>query len=333
MDDVTTTEPTAVDAASEPASSRRRMLQVLAAGAAGAAAAGVAGVVGAGSAAAADGDPLKLGDSTNTHTSVTIVNYTGATVPASTTIEAGDETAGNNTILTNNFGGQGTALLGVAGSTGNQQIGIIGWSKKPGGTGLIGFTGNAGAYGGEFFGGQAELRLRPGGAAPTTLTNAHQAGELYEDADANLWLCVAAGTPGTWRMLSGPKAAGALTLLPSPARVYDSRTADGPLAGGSSRTVSLAQGTVAGTPTPAVPAGATGALISLTLDATVQSGFLSVFAAGLAYPGTSNANWYTTGQILAVTTVSAVDAAAAVTLNAGGPGRTEVIVDVIGFYA
>ncbi|HKA03287.1 MAG TPA: hypothetical protein VKD67_03130 [Acidimicrobiales bacterium] len=44
-------------------------------------------------AGAADGDPLKLGDSTNTHTAPTIVNYTGPTVPASTTIEAGDETA------------------------------------------------------------------------------------------------------------------------------------------------------------------------------------------------------------------------------------------------
>ncbi|HKA03286.1 MAG TPA: hypothetical protein VKD67_03125 [Acidimicrobiales bacterium] len=198
---------------------------------------------------------------------------------------------------------------------------------------MIGFTGNAGAYAGEFFGGVAELRLRPGGAAPTTLTNAHQAGELYEDADANLWLCVAPGTPGTWRMLSGPKAAGTLTLLPSPVRVYDSRIGDGPLAGGSSRTVSLAEGTAAGAPTPAVPTGATGALLSVTLDATVDSGFLSVFAAGLAYPGTSNANWFATGQILAVTTVSAVDAAAGVTLFAGGPGRSQVIIDVIGFYA
>ena len=55
-----------------------------------------------------------------------------------------------------------------------------------GGTGIVGFTGGAGAYGGEFFGGLAEVRLRPGGAAPITLTNAHQVGEMYEDQDETL---------------------------------------------------------------------------------------------------------------------------------------------------
>jgi hypothetical protein len=231
-------------------------------------------------------------------------------------------------------------VLGVASGNGNQKIGMIGWSKKALGTGVVGFTGGAGAYGGEFFGGLAELRLRPGGAAPTTLANAHQAGELYEDADANLWLCVAAGTPGTWRRLAGPTAAGALTLLPTPVRVYDSRppggpaaTNDGPLGGGATRTVSLTEGFVGTTATPAVPAGSTGALISLTLDATVDAGFLAVFAGGVPYPGTSNANWFATGQILAVTTASAVDASGAVTIYAGGGGTTQFVIDVIGFFA
>ena len=311
--------------------SRRQLLRRLAVGAAGAAAASVAGVIAARPAAAADGDPLTLG-ALNTHGFETDVNYSGPTLPASFNIQAGDETKANIDILTNVFAGAGTALLGVASGNGNQQIGIIGWSKKPGGTGLVGFTGNAGAYGGEFFGGLAELRLRPGGAAPPTLTNAHQAGELYEDADANLWICVAPGTPGSWRLLAGRQTAGALTLLPAPVRVYDSRLSDGPLAGGSSRTVSLTEGHVGTTPTAAVPAGATGALLSLTLDATVQSGFLAVFAAGIAFPGTSNANWFQDGQILAVTTVSAVDAAGAVTVFAGGPGRTQFLIDIIGFY-
>jgi len=323
MDDVTADTTT---------TSRRRLLGGLVAGAAGAAAASVAGVVAARPAAAADGDPLTLG-ALNTHAFVTDVNYSGPTEPASVNIQAGDETKANIAILTDVFAGAGTALLGVASGNGNQQIGVIGWSKKPGGTGLVGFTGDAGAYGGEFFGGLAELRLRPGGAAPPTLTDAHQAGELYEDVDANLWICVAAGTPGTWRLLSGPKTAGALTLLSPPVRVYDSRASDGPLAGGSSRTVGLTEGRAATALTPAVPVGATGALISLTLDATIRSGFLAVFAAGIAFPGTSNANWYQDGQILAVTTVSAVDATGAVTVFAGGPGQTQFIIDVIGFYA
>lgn len=332
---VTTTGPSDAPVAT----TRRHLLRGLAVGAAGAAAAGVAGVVAARPAAAADGDPLNVGE-TNTFSTATNVNFDGATTPASFNIQSGDETTANNTILTNAFAGSGAALLGVASGNGNQQIGIIGWSKKALGTGVIGFTGGAGAYGGEFFGGLAELRLRPGGNAPTTLSNAHQAGEIYEDQDANLWLCVAAGTPGTWRLLSGPKAAGALTLLPTPVRVYDSRppggpaaTNDGPLGGGATRAVNLAAGFVGATPTPAVHAGSTGALISLTLDATVGSGFVAIFTGGAAYSGTSNANWFQSGQILAVTTVSAVDAASAVTVYAGGPGSTQFVIDVIGFYA
>ena len=52
-----------------------------------------------------------------------------------------------------------------------------------------------------------------------------------------------------------------------------------------------------------------------------------------AWPGTSNVNWYTNGQILAVTTVTAVDATAKVTVHAGGPGSTQFVIDVIGYYA
>jgi hypothetical protein len=125
---------------------------------------------------------------------------------------------------------------------------------------------------------------------------------------------------------------GLLTSLPAPVRVYDSRpggNADGPLAGGQERTVSLA----GHASTPAVPTGAAAALISLTLDDTAAAGFLSVFANGIAWPGTSNANWYTSDQILAVTTVTAVDAAAKVTVRAGGSGSTQFVIDVIGFYA
>ena len=108
-----------------------------------------------------------------------------------------------DTILDTNFESAGTAFIGIANGGGPQKIGVIGWSKQALGTGVIGFTGGAGAYGGEFFGGLAEVRLRPGGDAPITLTTAHKAGELYEDATGTLWLCVLDGTPGTWREIGG----------------------------------------------------------------------------------------------------------------------------------
>ena len=62
------------------------------------------------------------------------------------------------------------------------------------------------------------------------------------------------------------------------------------------------------------------------------AGFLSVFANGIAWPGTSNTNWYTNGQIVAVTTVTAVDAGAKVTVHAGGNGSTQFVIDIIGYY-
>ena len=169
------------------------------------------------------------------------------------------------------------------------------------------------------------------GTPPPTRTDAHVKGELTSDVNGDLWFCVADGTPGTWRQVSGANTSCQLHLLATPVRVYDSRpggTNDGPLAGGASRNISLA-----GTTTlPAVPAGATGAMVSLTLDSTVSSGFLALFAKGIAWPGNSNANWYTNGQILAVTSVTDVDTTAAATVLAGGPGSTQIIIDVIGYY-
>ena len=202
-------------------------------------------------AAAADGDPLLVG-ATNTHTLPTNVNYSGATTAASFNIQSGDQTAANDGILNGLFANAGTALLGVASGNGNQNIGITGWSKKPLGTGVVGFTGGAGAYGGEFFGGLAEVRLRPGGEAPITLTNAHAVGELYEDATGELWLCIAAGSPGTWRQIAGPTTAGAFHAI-SPRRVYDSREdALGKLAPDEERVLSMATSTD-GTPDVVAP--------------------------------------------------------------------------------
>lgn len=86
-------------------------------------------------------------------------------------------------------------------------------------------------------GGVAEVRLRPCGAAPITLTNAHQVGELYEDETGVLWTCVAAGTPGTWREIAGPASAGAFHAI-APQRVYDSRP-DRALVPGTDRVISV----------------------------------------------------------------------------------------------
>src|SRR3954452_14913489 len=90
---------------------------------------------------------------------------------------------------------------------------------------------------------RAALQVGDTGTAPPTRTDAHVKGELTTDVNGDLWFCVADGTPGTWRQVSGASTSGQLHLLATPVRVYDSRpggTNDGPLSGGGSRNISLA---------------------------------------------------------------------------------------------
>ena len=304
---------------------RRSMLRSLAVGAA---AAGAATLVTTGrSAYAADGDPVTMGQ-TNDFNTATNVNYKGATVAASVNVQSGDETTANNTILNNNFNSAGAALLGVASGNGNQGIGIIGWSKKPLGTGLVGFTGGAGAYGGEFFGGLAEVRLRPGGAAPISLTNAHQVGEMYEDQDGTLWICTTAGSPGTWREIAGPATAGSFHAI-EPRRVYDSRPGS-KLSPGEDRVISVANSTD-GT-LDVVPSKATAVALTVTVTETEgNGGFVAVRPAGSVYNGTSSVNWFGPNQNLATTVITGLDADRRITLRAGAQ-YTAIVVDVTGYY-
>ena len=305
--------------------SRRAMLRSVALGVA---AAGAATVVTSGRVAhAADADPVTMGQ-TNEFNTATNVNFKGATTAASFNVQSGDETTANNTILNNNFNSAGAALLGVASGNGNQGIGIIGWSKKALGTGVVGFTGGAGAYGGEFFGGLAEVRLRPGGAAPITLTNAHQVGEMYEDQDGTLWICTAAGSPGTWREIAGATTAGSFHAI-APRRVYDSRSSS-KLVPDQDRTVSVANSTD-GT-LDVVPIKATAVALTVTITETEGTGgFVAVRPAGSAYNGTSSINWWAPNQSFATTVITGLDADRQITLRAGAQ-RTQIIVDVTGYY-
>ncbi len=71
------------------------------------------------------------------------------------------------------------------------------------GTATLGsaFVGNsAQKYGAELGGGKAPVLLVPASAAgrPQAASGAHAKGELYVDANGDLFLCTASGTPGTW---------------------------------------------------------------------------------------------------------------------------------------
>ena len=205
--------------------------------------------------------------------------------------------------------------------------------------GMYGFSANKAGVAG--FGDKAAFHAIGTKTVANMLLDPHTKGDIIATDNGDLYVCVADGTPGTLRKVAGTATAGSFHLLASPVRVYDSRpvsngpaaTNDGALSGGAERTVSLASGFVGAVATPAVPAGATAALITLTVTGTTNGGFLAVFSNAVAYPGTSNINWSSSNQDIATTTVSGVDAAAKVKLHAGGsPTGTNLIIDVTGYY-
>ena len=129
----------------------------------------------------------------------------------------------------------------------------------------------------------------------------------------------------------------ALVQLPSPLRAYDSRTADGPLSPNQTRTISLATGKDGAQAIKlAVPAGATGAIVTLTVtDTTVgvggPGGFLTMYSAALPTPpSTSSINWTGAGQNLAVSTQTTVDASGSVKIT-DGANSTNFVIDVLGY--
>jgi hypothetical protein len=110
--------------------------------------------------------------------------------------------------------GQGkfTGVQGNAEGTGIKgegKIGVVGQGKLVGVSGICsdsaaGASGpgvrGVGHYGGQFQGTSgAQLHLRPGTSVGRPTTDQHSKGEIFLDREATLFVCVADGTPGTWR--------------------------------------------------------------------------------------------------------------------------------------
>lgn len=126
---------------------------------------------------------------------------------------------------------------------------------------------------------------------------------------------------------------GSSQLLAEPLRAYDSRVGtDGPITAGATRTISLAtglDGTGAGR--VAVPPGAVGAMVRLTVTDSVGAGFLRLYSAALTTePGTSAANWYQSNSIVGSDATVAVDAEGRVKVTAR-ENTTHFVIDVVGY--
>ncbi|MCX6519894.1 MAG: hypothetical protein NTZ21_04445 [Actinobacteria bacterium] len=298
-------------------SSRRGMLKLAGAAAVGAAAAAATGAL---PAAATNG--INIADPT-----LAVRNdYTGNVAQAAFLFQAGSQFA-------NGAAAFDCALAGWSGTGGsNLPHGVYGYTNN-GGFGVVG-SGEGSSSGVLARGSRSNMQLTSAGTAAPTRTIAYLKGDIINDVDGDLWFCVAAGTPGTWRKLAGPSTAGSLQLLAAPKRVYSSRAADEPVAVGpktplsaGTRTIDCKQGS------SGVPAGATGLVLNVTAIAGSVNGYLSVSPGASGFSGTSTLNWTANGAVVANGVTVGAGAGATIDVTIGGGGTADFIVDVMGFYA
>jgi hypothetical protein len=91
--------------------------------------------------------------------------------------------------------GAGVGVVGDVAEAGDGTAGVLGRHKGASGPGVRG----EGHYGGQFQGTSAQLSLVPGTTVGKPTTGQHSKGEIFMDRDGTLFVCVADGTPGTWR--------------------------------------------------------------------------------------------------------------------------------------
>lgn len=245
-----------------------------------------------------------------------------------------------------------TGTIGVVGNAvgvgvqGEASTGIAGIGTVVGalGSGPVGVFGNGDSVGLRasalsINGTSLDLPALAGHTAPGSRSVAYTVGRIEVDENGNLWMCTAAGTPGTWRKLTGPAVAGAFHPL-TPGRVVDTRLSAGgigPLTTGNALLVSVADRKAVGLVpalTDFVPAGATAIAANVTVTNTVASGFLTVNPGGNSTVGASTINWSSSGLTLANGVILTLNASRELTIVYGGvaTAATNVIVDVNGYY-
>jgi hypothetical protein len=334
-------KPVATSAPSMPQEaspiSRRHALRTAGVVAAGALAGGIATVASAGPAAAAagnfTGDPAVTADAT-TGTGVAAASVSGSAITADTAAQTRAAVEASNP---NWFGVDGTGTIGV-----------VGTATSAGTTGVRGIADSTTSGSGGSFSGPngvtingsmitAQLGLTSSGP-PALINRAYTRGALVVDNAGALWYCVTSGTPGTWRQLSGSTTAGAYHPV-TPGRVYDSRCAQpspGPISSGNVRLLSVAaqrninNGRV--TNANFIPANATAVFANVAVVNTADSGYLTINPGGVTTVSASTINWGTSNQTQSNGVSLTLDNIRQVTVIAGGPGATDFLIDIFGYW-
>lgn len=252
-----------------------------------------------------------------------------------------DNTAGDQTVLDARNSGDGALRIR---NNGNQGAGVRAETTTMGAFLGSSTVSSTSAATGDFSNGSdglavlatsdgPQLRLRSDtDTNPYTDPEFSSEGMVRASRNGELWFCVNYGTPGTWRKLSGRTTAGVLHVLPTPARIYDSRAGTTPdqgpktpLSGNAARTLDLK---VNGS---GVPAGATAALLTVLLvNAANADGNMTVWAAGAARPQANTLVWGGSAGRFTTSATSALDAQARIQVAASA--STNLVIDVVGYY-
>ena len=333
---------------------RRSLLRVAGAGAAATAAVTATGLATAGPAAANNGNPILVGTTTNGTASTYLQDVGSAakdlhvlcatdaeTFPPTSTAACVAGEARNNTVdvgvvgsttQSNSYGVLGK-LLGLnvgAGAAvwGNGGFAGTGVKATASAGALVPALHAAGGIGAEIAGDTTNLHLVAGGAAAPSRGDS-AAGYVLVDQNNDLWVGVGIGG---WRKLGGPTTAGALHVLDSTTRVYDSRPGTQPPNGTKTRFQSGNERLIDTKIGGAVPAGARAVMINATATNTNPGGFFAFFKNGTTWPKNSSLNWGVVNTTVATTTVVALDTAATFKAHMEGAGGADLIIDVIGYY-
>jgi hypothetical protein len=261
---------------------------------------------------------------TETYVTPTSGSYTGTTL-----LTVQDGTASPYAPLASSP--NQAAIAGYQSAGGAGAFGVYGTATAGAG------VGGAGNYGGAFSGVAAPLFLAPGVSTGAPSAGTHVKGEVYVDSAGVLWSCIQGGTPGTWVRLTGVHAGipgGALSFLPAPIRIFDTRLGQPaplpvtktPLVGASTTTIQVTGTSVN---TVSVPLGAIGFFGNLTVSNATGPGDLILWPHGAIQPLSSNIN-FVTGQTVANSIIIGLDPNGQMDLYVHVTGG-DVIVDVAGY--
>lgn len=281
----------------EPEPNRRTFLRRVVGTAAGL---GVLGAVSQSSpAAAANGDFVTVGQA---KTGTAPTELTNTVAGTDTTVSAFKATGPSDR----------TGLWGIA--NGASGFGVSGQSDQ--GYGVVGASTSGYAV---FAAGNGRLGMAAHLAVAPPTIGSYGLGDLVRDASGEVYLCVVAGTPGTWRKVGGPSSAGQFHLVNPSVRAIDTRGGAKP-SDGSTVTVTLPS---------AVPPGATAVSVNLTATETDAAGWLSLFSPATGFSGTSTLNWLAANQNIANAAITACsNGSVAVRVR----GTSHFILDVNGYW-